>query len=136
MVIYHKDYVKYEIPNDWSVEEENNTTSIYYNYGEGALTISYYTSIKNKDELEEQIANMAKDFIDRNSVRLRNSLVLGCLNNNMYIYSEGHTNDNWYIKIWVIASYPNILLISYQSENKTKEIKTIEKIVDSFCFLN
>ena len=34
MVIYHKDYVKYEIPNDWSVEEENDTTSIYYNYGE------------------------------------------------------------------------------------------------------
>ena len=136
MVIYHNDYVKYEIPNDWSVEEENDTTSIYYNYGEGALTISYYTYIKNKDELKEQIVNMAKDFIDKNSVRLRNSLVLGCLNNKMYIYGEGRTNDDWYIKIWVIASCPKILLISYQSENKTKEIKTIEKIVDSFCFLN
>ena len=43
MLIRHKDYLTFEMPNTWVIEEGNEATSIYDNNGEGALTLSFYT---------------------------------------------------------------------------------------------
>lgn len=42
MPVKHEDYPEYETPNKWTVEEDNDTTSIFSNDGDGALTLSYF----------------------------------------------------------------------------------------------
>ena len=137
MKIKHKDYLIYEIPNNWEIEETEKTTSIFKNNGDGALTLSFYTIMEIENTLEEHIRIMAKDFIDRNKIKLDNSLILyGTKKDKMIIYGTGKTKDAWFIKLWIISKYPKIILASYNSENKTSELNQIDKIINSFQFKN
>lgn len=66
MLIKHKNYLEYEIPDKWVSEDNGDTTSIYFNDGNGALTLSYFTIIEMQETLDEHISIMAKKFIDAN----------------------------------------------------------------------
>jgi len=135
MNINHSDYLNFEIPSKWVVEEDGDTTSIYDNNGEGSLTMSFYTVMEFQNSLDEHISIMAKKFIDSNKIKLHNPLILdGTKKNKTVLYGTGATSDNWFIKIWIAAKLPKIVFVTYQSEKKTSEVKKVDKIVDSFQF--
>ena len=70
MIINHDNYLKYEIPDDWIIEDKETLTSIYSNEGEGALTLSYFSILEMQETLDEHISIMAKKFIDVNHVKM------------------------------------------------------------------
>ena len=135
MKIKHSDYLVYEVPAGWEVEENDDSTAIYNNDGEGALTLSFYTIMEMKETLDEHISIMAKKFIDTNHIKLNKAFILdGTKKGKTVLCGTGITPDNWFIKIWVIAKYPKAILATYQSEKKTPELKEMEQIISSFTF--
>lgn len=135
MKIKHKDYLTFKIPNKWIIEENDEDTVIYDNNGEGAIVLSFYTLMELQNDLEEHISMMAKNFIDGNMINLDNPLNLEWTKKEKVILNgTGKTSDNDFIKIWIIAKYPKVIIATYEVENQTAELKQVDKIIDSFCF--
>lgn len=135
MKIKHKDYLTFKIPYKWVIEDNNEDTLIYKNNGEGAIVLSFYTIMELQNGIEEHISMMANKFIDGNKINLDNPLTLDCTKKEKRIlYGTGKTSDNDFIKIWIIAKYPKVIIATYEVENQTAELKQVDKILDSFCF--
>ena len=135
MKFKHRNYFNYEVPIGWSVDENDDSTSVYNTEGEGALTMSFYTFMEIQETLDEHISIMAKKFIVNNQIKLNASFILdGTRKDKKVLYGTGITTDNWFIKIWVIAKYPKVILATYQSEKKTLEIKKVDKLIESIQF--
>jgi hypothetical protein len=135
MKIKHNNYLEYEIPTDWEIEDGADSTSVYCRDGEGALTLSYYSIMEMQETLDEHISIMAKKFIDANHIKLNHALILDSTQKEkIVLYGIGSTPDKWFIKLWVIAKYPKVVFATYQSEKKTSELKKVDQIISSFTF--
>ncbi len=136
MNVSHGEYLNFEIPHNWIIEENDDNTSIYDNNGEGAITLSFYTAMDIQQPFDEHISVMAKKFIDNNQIKLHHSFVLDTTNKDkLVLYGAGTASDNWFVKLWIVAKYPKIVLATYQSEKKTSEVRKVDKILDSFQFV-
>lgn len=135
MIFSHKDYLTYELPNDWCSEAEKENLIIYNPNGEGAITVSFFNIIEMRETLDEHISIMAKKFIDQNGITLHNPLILsGTADTKTTLYGTGVTSDNWFIKLWIVAKYPKIVFATYQCEKKTSEVKKCDAIINSIKF--
>lgn len=135
MFFSHKDYLTYELPNDWCSEEREDDLLIYDPNGEGAITISFFNILEKRETLDEHISIMAKKFVDQNQITLHNPLILyGTEATKKTLYGAGTTSDNWFIKLWITAKYPKILFATYQCEKETVEVKKCDAIIDSIKF--
>ncbi|MDO5126059.1 MAG: hypothetical protein Q4D35_06775 [Ruminococcus sp.] len=135
MILSHEDYLNYELPNNWCTELEGDILLIYDPDGDGSMTISFFNLLEHERTLDEQISIMAKRFIDQNKINLHAPLILNSsTDNKTTIYGTGTTADNWFIKLWVIAKWPKIVFASYQSQNKSNEVKTCDGIIESMRF--
>lgn len=135
MIYSHKDYLTYELPNDWCSQEEEENLLIYNLNGEGAITISFFNILEMRETLDEYISIMAKKFIDQNRIKLHSPLILyGTKETKTTLYGTGITSDNWFIKLWIVAKYPKIVFATYQCEKKTLEVKKCDAIIDSIKF--
>ena len=136
MLMYYKNYLSYELPNMWCVEENNDNLTIYNPNGKGAMIVSCFNVLSSQETIDEQISIMTTKFIKNNRITLQNPLILhSSPSSKTVLFGEGNTCDHWFVKLWIIAKYPKIVFITYQSENKTKEIKMCDKIVNSMNFL-
>lgn len=136
MKIKYSDYLTYNIPKDWIVETEDNITSIYKNDGYGAITMSSYTIFDNDKPLDLLIGDMISKFISDNKIQIKGVIIINIANKNKKVaYAEGKAEDNSYVKIWIVAKFPKAILVTYYSDKKTREIKEVDKIVDSFKFI-
>lgn len=135
MTYTYRDYFKFELPKKWCVEENESTLSIYNPKGNGAITVSVFNALEEKEYLSEQIKNMMQSFIEQYSISI--SGPTSCINyeNKTVLSAEGATDDKWFIKIWYVAKYPKIVFATYHSEKKTLEIKKCDAIIDSIEFL-
>ena len=137
MKIKHKNYLIYEIPNDWIIEEDNDCTTIYNNNGNGALILSFYTILELQNSLDEHISIMAMKFIEKNEIKMGTPLILeGNSKDKKILHGTGKFSDGDFFKIWIIAKYPKVIVATYNSKKKTTEIKDIDKIISSFEFKN
>ncbi len=138
MNVTHGDYLCYEIPSSWMIEETDDATSVYDSNGKGAITLSFYTAMDVQQPFDEHICVMAKKFIDENQIKLHRSLVLDAtLKDKLVLHGTGTGADNWFIKFWIIAKQPKIVLATYHSERKTSEVRKADlkySTVSGFCF--
>lgn len=135
MLFSHKDYLNYELPNDWCSEEDGDNLLIYNPNGEGAMTVSFFTVLETRKTLDEYISIMAKKFVDQNQITLHTPLILyGSEKTKIILYGTGITSDNWFIKLWYVAKYPKIVFATYHSEKITSEVKKCDAVVDSMSF--
>lgn len=132
----HNNYMYYETPDDWCVEYEEDSLLIYNQEdGEGAMVLSFFSDFDAKNTLVERISQMGKSFVEKNGIQLEGSLMVTGLNAPSKVLSgHGTLPNGMYIKLWIIASYPKIVVISYQSEERTEEIEICDNIVDSINF--
>ena len=135
MKIEHKDYLSFEIPDNWDIEENEDSTTICNNDGKGALVLSFYTVMKDKDAFEDYITNMAVEYARQNKVALKHSLILDTTKKNKLVANGiGKTADGWFEKFWFVGKFPKVVMATYFSEKKTSEINQIDIIIDSFQF--
>jgi hypothetical protein len=85
--------------------------------------------------LDEQVSILAKRFVDQNKIALHTPLILVNREEKTILCGTGTTVDFWFVKLWVIAKRPKIVLATYQSQKKSKEIKIIDSIIESFRFV-
>lgn len=131
----HKDFLNYDLPEDWCAEYTDDNLNIYNPNGKGAMTLSFYSIIETDKRLFEQISIMGKKIIDHNKIDLKGAfLVYGTEDTRMTLCGNGTTYDDWFIKIWIVAKKNKAVFITYQSEKKTSELKTCDKIVESMTF--
>lgn len=131
----HNGYFEYVIPEDWVIEEDDDTTSIYCNNGVGALILSYYSIIEMQGDLGEHISQMAMRFINKNNLHLNHALILDATQKDKIVLSGiGSLSDQSLIKLWVVAKYPKVVFATYICDENTPELNIIDKIVDSFSF--
>jgi len=131
----YNEYLKYELPDNWCAENDKENLLIYNPNGRGALTVSFFNILDVEETLDEQISILAKKFIDRNKINLHAPLILFNKEGKTILYGMGTTGDGWFVKIWVVAKKPKIILATYQSERKSREVKLCDQIINSFQFL-
>lgn len=135
MMRNHNKYLNYTLPNNWCAEDGIDNLLLYNPSGNGAITISFLNVLQAKETLDEQISILAKRFIDKNNISLHSPLVLFNRDGKTLLYGTGTTPDGWFIKLWVVAKHPKIVLATYQSERRSTEVKVCDSIIDSFQFV-
>ena len=134
MMLNHKEYLKYKLPNNWCAEEDIDNLLLYNPSGNGAITMSFFSVLNTEESLDEQISILAKRFIDKNNITMHTSLAHCHKGGKTILYGTGTTPDGWFIKLWVVAKYPKIVFATYQSERKSTEVKVCDSIINSFRF--
>lgn len=132
----YNDYLQYELPSNWCTEEDGEQLFIYHPNGSGAIVASFYYLEDSKKMLEENISVMAKKFVDQNKISLFNPFILYTSKDDQsIIYGSGTTEDNWFVKLWIIAKYPRVMVATYNSEKETDELKKCDTIIKSMRFI-
>lgn len=134
MKFNHNGYLNYELPDNWCDEEDNDNLLMYNPDGDGAITLSFLNVLNGEKSLAEHISIIAKRFIDQNNINLHYPLILFNRDGKTILWGTGTTSDNWFIKLWIVAKYPKIVLATYLSEQKNDEVKICDSIIDSFMF--
>lgn len=134
MKFNHNGYLNYELPDNWCDEEDNDNLLMYNPDGDGAITLSFLNVLNGEKSLAEHISIIAKKFIDQNNINLHSPLILFNRDGKTILWGTGTTSDNWFIKLWIVAKYPKIVLATYLSEQKNDEVKICDSIIDSFMF--
>ena len=111
------EYLKYCLPKQWVAEEEGDMLVLYHPRGNGAMVLSFFSLFEAEQPLDKRVSIFAKKFIDGNG-----------------IITEGMTDDKAYVKFWVVAKYPKLILATYDSEKKNKEERACDAVIDSFRF--
>ena len=134
MLYSYNQYFTYELPDGWETEESDDGLSMYDPDGNGALTVSFFNRIDSNTHLNVQVSVLAKNFFECNNIKLNNSFILLNKDEKTVLFGIGKTADNWFIKLWVVAKNPKIVLATYQSEQENPEVELCDAIVDSFKF--
>lgn len=135
MMFNHREYLNYELPNNWCAEENEDCLLLYNPDGNGAITVSFFNMLNASKSVDEQVSILAKKFVDQNNIVLQSPLILTEKKGKTTLYGTGITLDGWFIKIWVVAKHPKIAFATYQSEQKNKEVKICDSIIDSIQFM-
>ena len=135
MIFIHNEYFKCELPDKWCAEESSDNLLLYHPDGSGAMTLSFLNVLNIGLSLDEQVSILAKRFIDRNDIKLSSSFILLNKDGKTILHGSGTTLDSWFIKLWIVAKYPKIVFVTYESEKKDKEIKICDAIIDSIQFV-
>ena len=134
-MIYEDKDLTFEVPDDWVVEDEDGIRSIFNEDGEGAITVSIYRIEKLEENIEKKIKDMAVECITNNNIKIEKKVEVIAFNEQeAVVYARGKAPDGWFVKLWVVASFPTVIVITYWSEEKTKELDIVDKIVESFKF--
>lgn len=124
----------YEIPLHWIAEEDSDTLTVCDPDGEGAITASFYNMLADRS-IDEQITVMAKKFTEQNAITVDKSMFfIHGGEEKTVLCAAGITQDKWFVKLWVAAKKPKIVMITYHSQKKTKEIEICDAIVESIHF--
>lgn len=134
MIFNHNEYLNYTLPNNWCAEEDMDNLILYNPIGNGAITTSFFNVLNTQESLDEQISILAKRFIDQNDINLHSPLILFNREGKTILCGTGTTSDGWFIKLWLVAKYPKIVFATYQSEQKSNEVRICDSIIDSFQF--
>ena len=134
MIFNHNEYLNYTLPNNWCAEEDMDNLILYNPIGNGAITTSFFNVLNTQESLDEQISILAKRFIDQNDINLHSPLILFNREGKTILRGTGTTSDGWFIKLWLVAKYPKIVFATYQSEQKSNEVRICDSIIDSFHF--
>ena len=63
MILKHGDCLSYELPKNWTAEEDDDTLLIYNPDGNGSVTVSFFNILDSSVFLDEYVSIFAKEFI-------------------------------------------------------------------------
>lgn len=130
----HNECFNYDLPSGWFTEDSDESLIFYNPIGNGAMTMSFFNVLNEKESLDEQISVLARNFITQNCITMDAPLILFNKDEKTILYGTGATSEKWFIKLWVVAKYPKIILATYLSERKNPEVKKCDLIIDSINF--
>ncbi len=134
MIYNHNEYLNYELPDDWCAEENEDTLLLYNPDGEGAITMSFFNLVSTEKPLCEEVSTMAVKFLDQNNIDLHSTLMLHIKGEKILLSGTGTTTDGCFMKLWIVAKHPKIVLATYFADQENTEVDVCDSIIDSFHF--
>jgi len=137
MQYFHKDYLKYTIPDEWIAEEREDVLTIYSPAGEGAMTLSFYSLVNFEQDIVTRISDMASQFVNQNKIALSDKImrVHVSKDNKALLHCEGKMPDGWFTKLWIVAKGSKIILATYDAKEENEEVSVCDAIIDSMAFI-
>lgn len=144
-----RDNIYVDLPDKWQVEENGDSVSIYNNEGYGAITMSFYSYANysksptsfynylnyNKSPIDF-IKEMANNFIKESKMDLIGDITINTQNKEKIVLAcSGVNSDGWIVRLYVLTQSFKYILVSYHCKKKTKEIKVVDKIIESVEFV-
>lgn len=128
-------WITLELPETWEYAQDDDVINIYSSVNpKGALQISFY-KIDVDVSREELAEDFLQKFIDKYTVDVD-------VNTRMILERDDYTIsvcagncDSRFIKIWCVAENKRLLLVTYNSQKKNREVSTADDIVFGIKFL-
>ncbi|BFH16807.1 hypothetical protein WJ0W_005038 [Paenibacillus melissococcoides] len=124
-----------ELPTTWEYEQDDDVINIFSSVNpKGALQISFYNV--NLDISREELAeDFLQKFIDKYTIDVDvNTKMILERDDYTIAVCEGYCDDR-FIKVWCLAENKRLLLITYNSQKKNREVSTASDIVYGIRFL-
>jgi hypothetical protein len=139
---FFEDWITVFLPKEWIVEideEEEDLLNIYSEVNpKGVMQISFFTKSNNLIDNYELALHHLDDFISQFNVDIdkdKDTYMTLQANDIVYALTNG-IMDNRFIKIWVIVDDRRMLLATYISEKKTRELNIVDDIIYGIEFDN
>lgn len=135
--IVHRDYLKLRIPRGWVNDDSQDEVSIYPQKGEGAITISFLSSLSDfGGEVIPFLNKTVTDFAQQANIKIGKAYILNTRDFNKFVIHAIGTQDDWLVKLWVVARSPRFLVASYFTKQKNmKEMNAAEAIINSITYI-
>lgn len=125
------------LPENWEIYEDKEVYNISSkNKPKGVIQISVYNRLNFGISLEEIAQDLVDRFVEQFSICVDINTKMVLETDNYTISQVTGTDDGRFIKIWCFAEKKKILLVTYNSDKKTRELSTADNIVYSIQFIN
>jgi|GEM_PF-1504344 hypothetical protein len=116
---------------DWTIEEENDLINVYSEVKpKGVLQISLYKKNNKYEVNDDELALQHLDrFIDQFNVIIDKNTYKILETDDVIIATTEGVVENRFINIWVIVDEKRMVLATYNSKEKTKELSIVEDII-------
>lgn len=122
------------LPDIWSCEVDESIFNCFSNVNPiGALQISFFR-IEENENLEELAKNHLDRFVNQFNIDIDIDTYKVIEAPYYTIANTSGISEGDFIKIWVINNNEKMLLITYNSIEKTKELDIVDNIVYSINF--
>jgi hypothetical protein len=124
------------LPKDWTVEKDEELVTVYSEINpKGVVQFSLFKRDDinqcNNDELAQ---HHLKNFISQFNVNIDENSNMVLETDDFIIATATGYKENRFVKIWVIVEETRMLLVTYNSKKKTRELSIVDDIVYSIEF--
>jgi len=123
------------IPEEWEYEMDEDVLNIYNDKnGRGALQITFF----KRKEIDESLRGTAENHLNRFIRQFKIEIIEDTYKvieaPKLTIANVSGRDETDFIKVWTVVNQQKMLLITYISPSKTKELAVAENIVYSIEF--
>ncbi len=123
------------MPELWEYEVNEDVLDIYDNVnGKGALQISFFKRKEIGESLRETAENHINRFIRQFNIEVAKNTYKVIETPEFTIANACGQDESDFIKLWTVVNEQKMLLITYTSPSKTRELSVAEDIVYSIEF--
>jgi hypothetical protein len=129
------DWITIDLPETWVYKRDEGILNIYSTLNpKGAVQISFYTV--EIDMTREEIAeDFLQRFIEQFFIKVDINTKMILERNEYTISTATGDSDGRFIKVWCLVEGPRVLLITYNSSKKTRELSTVDDFIYGIKFI-
>lgn len=125
-----------DLPPMWNFEKDEDLINFYSNINpKGAIQVSFF---KNRESIpvEEVAIKYLNKFINQQELEIVRETYKVIETSEFTIANVSGRVDDDFIKVWSIVNPDKLLLVTYISPKKSRELSQVEDIVYSINFLD
>jgi len=123
------------LPENWEIYEDEEIYNINAkNNPKGVIQVSVYNRINHDMSLEEIAQDLVDRFVEQFSICVDINTKMVLQTDNYSISQVTGIGDGRFVKIWCFAEKNKVLLVTYNSDKKTREVSTVDNIIYSIQF--
>lgn len=137
LIITFENWFTLALPETWEYQTEDDLITICKSHnGNGVIQISGFYRTDRKEPLQDTAEYHLNHFINQFNVKIEDySYKIMDLPRYTIANASGICEDD-FIKIWVFVNEEKMLLVTYISPKKTKELSIAEEIIYSIQFIS
>ena len=131
-----QDWFSLDLPENWEFEREEQILNIYSTVKpKGVLQISFFIN-EEKGSLDDVAKLHLDNFISQFEIEIDINTYTTIESPDFVVATVCGSHKNSFIKIWIIVNSEKLLLVTYNSTKKSRELSKVDDIVYSVDFNN
>jgi hypothetical protein len=124
------------LPENWEYNSEEDIINVYSKKNpQGALQISLFNRSADNATLRDTAMNNLNSFITKFNIDLDKNTIKSIQTDKFVIANASGICEDRFIKVWFLVNQIKMLLVTYNSKKKNRELSTAENIVYSIDFI-